>query len=58
MWYDKHKVLDIIEKLQIIMEYDYICFCNEDADKVVEIIEKIDNEVDKLVELQKDNYSN
>jgi len=57
MKYNKEKLEDIIERLQSIIEYDYITYPTEDEKKVEEILLKIDKLVEDWEDMQDSNYS-
>ena len=57
MNYDKKKLLDLIDRLNVIQEYDYITYPNEDNEKVKVILSIIENEIEKWEKMQNDNYS-
>ena len=57
MIYDEAKLLDLIDRLNIIKEYDYITYPNEDNEKVKVILLNIENEIEKWEKMQKCNYS-
>ena len=57
MNYDKGKLLDLIDRLNVILEYDYITYPNKDDQKVEIILANIENEIEKWEKMQNDNYS-
>jgi hypothetical protein len=57
MIYDKDKLVDLIDRLSIIKEYDYIAYPVEDSQKVKNILTNIENEIEKWEKMQNDNYS-
>ena len=57
MNYDKKKLIDLIDRLNTIQEYDYITYPDEDNEKVKVILSNIENEIEKWEEMQSDNYS-
>jgi len=56
MIYYRTKLEDLIFRLQAIREYDYICYPSEDEEKVVDILNNIEKQVDMWEKLQDENY--
>lgn len=57
MKYDKNKLIDLVDRLNTIKEYDYITYNDDDNKKVEIILSNIENEIEKWEKMQNDNYS-
>jgi hypothetical protein len=57
MIYNKDKLIDLIDRLNNIIEYDYITYPPDDNKKTEEILSNIETQVEFWEQLQNNNFS-